>query len=355
MKRPSSITLKQIADRLGLSVTTVSRALGPEARRYRIGRETERRVRELAATLGFAPNPLARGLRLKKTDTIGVVIPDVSNPFFAAIVRQIALGARACRYSVIVCDSQDSEDLEVESLGVLRSRGVEGIVLCPVGRSAAHLAGYEKEGPPLVLADRYFPGLRIPYVASDNFTGANEAILHLIDNGHRRIACIQGLRGASPNEDRLRGYREALAAREIPLDEALLAGDSFDEQGGYIATKLLLKTTPGFTAIFAFSNLISLGAIRALSEEGLSIPDDVSMVSFDDQPYAAYLASPMTVVSQSSTEIGQIAFKLLLDRIRSPERALQGGILLPTRLVTRGSVRNLGPSETERSRHRVCG
>jgi LacI family transcriptional regulator len=355
MKPTPSITMERMATQLGLSVTTVSRALDGQARRYRISRETEQKVRNLARSLGFAPNQLARGLRLKKTSTIGLVIPDVSNPFFAGIVRQIALGAREYRYSVIVCDSQESEDLEIESLELLCARGVEGIVLCPVGRSAEHLARFENGPLPIVLADRYFPGLRLPYVASDNFTGAKEATTHLIENGHRRIVCLQGLHGTSPNEDRLRGYKEALSARQIPVDEALIVGDNFGEQNGYITTKLLLTAINDFTAIFALSNLISLGVIRALAEEGLRIPDDISLVSFDDQPYSAHLAAPMTAVAQRYVEMGQIAVKLLFDRIQSPDRVGQGGILLPTNLVVRGSVRKLNELEAERAKRCVCG
>lgn len=355
MKKTPSITLKRIADQLGLSTTTVSRALGGQARRYRIGRETERKVRELAQSLGFAPNQLARGLRLKRTSTIGLVIPDISNPFFAGIARQIALGARNSGYSVIVCDSQDTEGLEIESLELLRGRGVEGIVLCPVGRSAEHLARFEQDASPMVLVDRYFPGLQLPYVVSDNFAGARDAINHLIENGHRRIACLQGLCGTSPNEDRLRGYREAINAAGLPLDESLIVGDDFGEQSGYIATKLLLKSARDFTAIFAFSNLISLGVVRALAEEGLRIPADISLIAFDDQPYSAYLAAPMTTVAQSAAEMGQIAVKLLFDRIQSPERAVQGGILLPTSLVVRRSVQDLSQREQKGVHRHVCG
>ena len=344
-----------MAEQLGLSATTVSRVLSGQAQRYRISKKTETAVRRLAAQANFSPNRVARGLRLRRTESIGLVIPDVSNPFFAGIAREIALGARQCRYSVIVCDSQESDDVEMESLDLLRGRGVEGIVLCPVGRSAEHLARFEEEELPIVLADRYFPGLRLPYVASDNVGGAREATTHLLENGHRRIACLQGLVGTSPNEDRLQGYREALEAHHIAVDESLIVGDSFGEQNGYIATKLLLRMAHDFTALLAFSNLISLGAIRSLAEEGLRIPADVSLVSFDDQPYCAYLAAPLTAVAQSSAEMGQIAVKLLFDRIRAPQRALRGGILLPTSLVVRGSVRRLCEIQTERNQRHVCG
>ncbi|MEN6458156.1 MAG: LacI family DNA-binding transcriptional regulator [Thermoguttaceae bacterium] len=355
MTHRQSITLKQIADQLGLSVTTVSRALSGQARRYRIGRETEQRVQQLAKSLGFAPNRLALGLRLKRSSTIGVVIPDISNPFFAGIVRQVALRARDSHYSIIVCDSQDSQDIEIESLALLRSHGVEGIVLCPVGQSADHLVQFEGGDLPMVLADRYFPGLQLPYVASDNFHGALEATSYLIANGHRRIACLRGLAGTSPNEDRLHGYQEGLTRHGIPIDNGLIAGDSFLQQNGYLTTKLLLKSARPFTAILAMSNLIALGALRALSEEGFRTPEDMSIISFDDQPYLPHLAAPMTVVSQPSVEIGQLAFKMLLDRIHQPDGVLQGGVLLPTTLIVRGSVRNLAEPSSERTQRHVCG
>jgi LacI family transcriptional regulator len=355
MKQGPSVTLKRIAEQLGISVTTVSRSLSGEARRYRIGRETEQAVRELAESLGFTPNQLARGLRLKKTATIGLVIPDVSNPFFAGIARQIAIGARDDRYSVIVCDSQENDDLEIESLELLRARGVEGIVLCPVGRSAKHLAKFESGELPIVLADRYFPGLQLPYVVSDNHAGAKEATDYLIQNGHQRIACLQGLPETSPNDDRLRGYRDAMAAHQIPVDEALIVGDGFGEQNGYIAAKSLLSAAGDFTAILAFSNLISLGAIHALTEAGLRIPDDTSIISFDDQPYSAFLAAPMTTVAQRSSEMGTIAVRMLFDRIQSSERMTPQGVMLPTSLVARGSVQNLRLLENQRGQRHVCG
>ncbi len=321
MAAPARTTLKYIAQQLGLSATTVSRVLSGQARQYRISKRTEAAVRRLAKEVNFSPNRVARGLRLKRTESIGLVIPDISNPFFAGIAREIALGARHCRYSVIVCDSQESEELEIESLDLLRGRGVEGIVLCPVGRSAEHLVRFEEGDLPIVLADRYFPGLRLPYVASDNFAGTGR---------RRHISCKMAIAaslacGAS-GEHRPTKTGSAVTGTPCtrsrsPLEESLIVGDSFGEQNGYIATKLLLRTAHDFTAILAFSNLISLGAIRALAEEGRKIPDDVSLISFDDQPYSAYLAAPMTAVAQSSAEMGQIAVKLLFDRIRGPQRA----------------------------------
>jgi LacI family transcriptional regulator len=334
-------TLKGIANRSGVSVSTISRVLTGQASRYRISKATETAVRKLAKELDFVPNQLARGLRLKKTLTIGLVIPDISNPFFAGIAQQATLGTRKHGYSVILCDSQDSTELEIKSLALLQSRNVEGVVLCPVGQSSEHLVEYVRGKLPLVLVDRFFPDLPIPYVSSDNVTGCKQAMELLITNGHRRIACLQGLRGTSGNDFRIRGYKEALAKHHLLFDESLIVGDSFTEQSGYIETKLLIKTRPDVTALLALSNLNALGAIRALAEEKRDVPGDISIVSFDDPPYAPYLATPMATVSQSYAEMGEVAVKLLFDQIQSDRTQTKGGILLPTSLVPRKSVKRL--------------
>lgn len=342
-REPSSpqTTLKRIADQLGVSMSTVSRVLSGQARRHRISAQTETAVSNLARQFNFVPNQLARGLRLKKTLTVGLVIPDISNPFFAGIAHQVALGARQQGYSVLLCDSQENLALEVQALGLLRQRQVEGLVLCPVGTSADHLMDLVRARLPIVLVDRYFPELPLPYVAADNLTGAREATELLIGNGHRCIACLQGVRGTAPNEFRVRGYQQALARHRLPVDASLIVGDSFGEQRGYIETKLLLRNRKDVTALFAFSNLLALGALRALAEEHRRIPDDLSIIAFDDQPYAAYLAAPMTTVSQPRSEMGEVAVKLLFDQIQSPEREPTGGILLSTSLIVRRSVKNI--------------
>lgn len=334
-------TLEAIAEQSGLSTTTISRVLSGQASRYRISKATEAAVRKLAKEHNFVPNQLARGLRLKKTHTIGLIIPDISNPFFAAIAHQVILGARRYGYSVILCDSLDTIELEKQSLALLQSRNVEGVVLCPAGQSEDHLRGYVGGRLPIVLVDRFFSDLQLPYVSSDNVTGARQATELLLRNGHQCIACLQGLRGSAPNEFRVQGYKEALAAHGHPVNESLIAGDSFTEQSGYIETKLLLRAEPRVTAFLALSNLNALGAIRALTEEKLQIPADVSIVAFDDTPYSAYLATPLTTVAQANSEMGEVAVKLLFDQIQFPQRQTKGGILLPTALVMRESVARL--------------
>jgi LacI family transcriptional regulator len=341
MRKKSTLTLKNIAEKLGFSETTVSRALSGQAAKYRISPETEKAVLDLASELHFSPNQLARSLRLQRTHTIGLMIPDISNPFFASIARNVEKEARNAGYSVILADTEESEAIEMESVRLLRGRKVDGMVVAPVGQNAAHLEKVFASGMPMVLIDRYFPESQIPYVASDNFSGAFQAVRHLIENGHERIACIQGLENTLPNLERLRGFRQAHEEAGINVDETLVVGDSFGYQNGYIETKILVKRDPRPTAIFAVSNLISLGSLNALNEEGLGIPEDVSLVSFDDQLYSAFLATPMTTVVQQNKQIGQIAVKLLFTQIESRILPLPGGILIPTTLVPRKSVKRI--------------
>jgi len=334
-------TLKNVADYIGVSVSTVSRVLSGKASDYRISKETEENVRKAAEKLNYSPNQLARGLRLKKTNIIGLVIPDISNPFFASVARSIEIETRKVKYSIMLCDSQESTKIEIDSIHLLQSRKVDGLIICPVGQDYEHLKRLYNSGTPVVVVDRYFPQLKCPYVISDNYRGAVEAVSYFIENGHIVIACIQGILFTSVNDDRVRGYRDAHKKYNIPLDESLIVGDSFGERNGYIGAKILLNRAERPTAIFATSNLISLGALRAISEEDLKIPDDISMISFDDQAYSDYLSTPMTTVVQQKEEIGSIASKLLTDQIESGIRYNTKGVVLPTKLVIRESVKNL--------------
>jgi LacI family transcriptional regulator, galactose operon repressor len=334
----NNITLKSIADQLKVSVTTVSRVLNGKSDTYRISKETKRRILNAAKELNYSPNQLARGLRLQKTHTIGYIIPDISNPFFSSIAKTVEKSARKFGYSIILCDSEENTEMEISLLQLMLNRKVDGLIISPVGIEVSHLIDLSKKKIPVVLLDRYFPDLDLPFVTSDNYQGAFEAVSTLFDYGHRRIACIQGLRRTSPNNDRVKGYLDAHRKNNIPIDQSLIVGDSFGEENGYIETKLLLKKKDIPTAIFAVSNLISLGSIRAITEEGLRIPDDISMISFDDQPYSRFLATPMTTVAQQSAQIGQIATKILIDQIESNSQIEPKGIFLPTSLIIRDSI-----------------
>ena len=199
--------------------------------------------------------------------TLGLVIPDISNPFFASIARHVEREARLANYSIILCDSEDDTHLEKQQLEMLSSRKVDGLIVFPVGTESSHLLDHFNKGMSLVLVDRGFPDLPIPYVASDNYQGAFAAVSYLIENGHTSIACIQGLPGTMPNERRVQGYLDALKKYNIPATEALIVGENFGLQNGYIETKVLLNQRERPTAILTLSNLIAVGSLQAISSQ----------------------------------------------------------------------------------------
>ena len=334
-------TIKIIAERASVSVTTVSRVLSGQGKKYRISKKTEESVKSLAKELNYEPNILARSLRMKQTFTIGMIVPDISNPFFASIARYVEIESRKAGYSVIVCDSQEDTSLEKESLKVLRMRKVDGMIICPVGRESKNIADISKSNIPVVIADRYFPTLNLSCVVSDNYNGAMLAINHFIDKGHRKIAFIQGLSNTSVNEERLKGFLDAHEKNNIPVNESFIVGEDFGEQNGYIGAKILLNGSERPTAILGGSNLISLGALRAISEERLDIPDDISLIAFDDQPYYDFLSSPITSIRQKKEELGKISIALLLSELNGGNLPGKKKIIIPTELIIRKSVKQL--------------
>jgi LacI family transcriptional regulator len=341
-------TLNDIAARAGVSASTASRVLNGQAPKYRISSETERAVRRAAQELKYRANHLARGLRLSKTHTLGVIAPDISNPFFAHIIKRIQSAAHGHGYSLVVCNTDESLDLEREQVSLLQRKRVDGLIAMPVGQRYDHFEDWIEKGVPLVLVDRGSDDVEVPCVSVDNYRGAYEATEHLVAAGHRRIALIQGLPGTSTNTARVRGYRDALEAHGLPVEEALIVGGDFRQQNGYVETKLLLQREHPPTAIFATGDLITLGALDALAEEGASIPDDVSLISFDDFDFAPHLRCPLTVVRQPKEMMGEVAVKLLVELLDGGEREARRIVLRP-KLVVRASVATLraGPEPAE--------
>ncbi len=339
-----SVRLVDIAKKTGYSVSTVSRALHGNSTKYKISEETIEKIQSVADELGYRANELARGLKSRKTHTLGLVIPDISNPFFSSISRSVEREARKSGYSVILCDTEEKTSLEIDAVQLLQGRNVEGLIVAPVGQICEHLEIVYKSGLPIVTVDRYFPQKDFPFVTSDNYKGAYDAVLYLIENGHTKIACIRGLKNTTPNDHRIRGYKDALSENNIPVVESLIVGNSFGEQNGYTEAKILLKLKKRPTAIFAFSNLITLGALKAIEEENLSVPEDLSIVAFDDQPYFDHLATPISSVAQQNIEIGQIATKIICNQIKSKTSSFAEGVIIPTKLIKRASVKRIQQS-----------
>jgi len=341
MKSAKNIT--ELAAWLNLSVATVSRVLNGKGDSYRISEAPSKRVFEAAKEFNYLPNRIARGLKLEKTDTLGLIIPDIANTFFASIAKTIELESRRNGYSIILCDSLDDENTESELLNLLAGRKVDGIIIAPVGHNHQNIKRLQEDGMPIIVIDRYFPGISIPYITTDNYSGSLAAVEYIISQGHQKIACIQGVKNTSPNTDRVRGYTEALKKHGIPFDPSLIIGNDFGEHNGYSSTQRLMNHTDKPTAIFTLSNLITLGSLRALKESGLRIPEDISIVSFDEQPYSAFLECPMTTIEQPRDEIGALAVRTVLQMMSNKDSITDIQILIKPTLIKRDSVKKITP------------
>ena len=339
-----AVTLDDIAKKAKVSVTTVSRVLNSKNKKYRISDETQKRVLKAAGMLHYRPNELARGLRLKKTHTIGLIVPDISNPFFASVTRIIQTSAYKLGYSLIVCNTDENIKTEVEQVELLRSKGIDGFIIMPVGVYSKHIQALIADQVPFVLLDRSFDDIKINSVVVDNYSGAYNAIEHLVKYGHRRIAIIQGLANTYTNNARVKGYMDVLTSYGIPIDQKLIVGKDFRKENGYVETKLLLNLENPPTAIFTSSDLITLGALQAIMEEELNIPDDISLVAFDDTEFAPFLVTPLTSVNQPKELMGEISVKILIEDIRAKGKMEKKRITLKPELIIRKSVRPIaGP------------
>ncbi|OUN78954.1 transcriptional regulator [Alistipes sp. An54] len=331
-------TLITIAERTGFSISTVSRVLNGKAQKYRIGAKTVEIITEEARKCNYQPNVTAQSLRTRRTNTIGLVVPNIDNPFFANIANVIIHEARLYHYTVILIDSMENERDEREGIDSLMSRNIDGIIVVPCGGDSRMLE-QAAQRTPIVLIDRYFSDTTLPYVSTDNYLGSYNATRMLLEMGHRRICCIQGPPSSITTIERVRGYREALQSYGLE-DQARVSGTDFTIQNGYVEAKLAFARAEPPTAIFALSNTILLGTIKAAAESGLRIPDDLSVISFDNYTYLDFLSPAITRVNQPIEEMGILAVKMLFQILRKQDPG-RAQILLPPSLIVRDSVRSL--------------
>ncbi len=251
------VTLEHVAQVAGVSPSTASRALAGKARQCRISEKTEQAILKAAKGLGFQASHVARSLRTQRTGLIGLLVPDASNPFFAAIARRATIFAERHGFSTLLADSHDSIEKEKDLLTHLKSRQVEGLIICPIGDSSTHLQSLQRTN--VVVVDRWFPDIKLATVTSENERGAYAATSAMIEMGHRHIGCLRGRPGTSANYERLQGFNQALQSGGIEPDSALIRGDDFSEASGYHSTNELLEMHPELTGLFAFSNQNALG------------------------------------------------------------------------------------------------
>lgn len=330
-------TLSSLSQKTGFSITTISRVLGGKADEYRISKETRDAVMAAAKRCNYFPNIVAQNLRRNRTDTIGLLVPALNNPYFAEIASVVINEARRNKYTTIVLDSAEQERSEEQAISTLMSHHIDGLLAVPCGENPSLLEEINKKFLPVIQIDRCYQESELPYVTTNNYSGSVDAVNHLIKSGHKKIACIQGAVTSVPNRKRVAGYLSALKKADLQ-ENAIIVGGEFSVQGGYIETKLLLNMDERPTAIFALSNTITLGAVKAVREAGLRIPEDVSILGFDNNMYMDYMTPAISRISQPTEEMGKIGFKILFDCIKSGTRCKTKIELAPT-LILRESIR----------------
>jgi len=326
--------MRDVAERAGVSVTTVSHVIN-ETRR--VSDELRQRVLAVIDELGYQPNVLARSLRSGKTNTIGMVIPDGVNPFFAEVARGVEDTSFEQGYSVILCNSDGDLDKELLYTDVLTEKQVDGILFVAAGVSTEHIRALQGRRMPVVVVDREIPDVAVDSVLTDNARGGWLATRHLLDLGHCRIGYIAGPSDLTPSAERITGYRQALEEAGIPVDKALILKGDFQYESGYQAARQLLEMDDPPAAIFACNDLMAVGAISAAVELGRKVPADLSVVGFDDVRLASFTNPPLTTIVQPKYEMGVVAATMLLERMRDhdvpPRRRM-----LDTALVIRQST-----------------
>lgn len=331
-RRPTQYDVARLA---GVSQAAVSQVLNNSASAS-IPEETRQRIWKAVEIVGYQPNVLARSLRVGKTHMLGLIFPDSANPFFAEIGKHMENLAYTMGYSVILCNTGGDPERERFYADSLSRKQVDGIIFVAGGNRADCLALLLERDIPVVVVDRDLPDCSVDTVLLDNFHGGLLAVRHLLDLGHRRIGCITGPSNVNPSADRVSAYRVGLKERNIDVDEMLIRQGDFQMRSGWERALELLSLPERPTAIFACNDLMAIGVLRAAAEHNLSVPDDLSVVGFDNIELSSYTAPPLTTVAQPTNEIGVKAVTLLLERIKDHEREPRRE-LLEASLIVRGS------------------
>ncbi len=333
-------TIKDVAQRAGVSVATVSHVMNNSRA---VSTEARDKVHAAILALKYRRDGIARSLRVSQTGTIALLISDITNPFFAEMVRGIedCVHARGKTFNILLCNTEENDERERRALDMVLEKRIDGIIIVPTGGNAELLQDLVDGGLPIVLADRHLAGLQADSVIVDNRAASFAITDHLIRLGHRRIGALAANLDANSIRDRVGGYRDALASAGLPSDSSLMVGSHSSIDAAVEAGFALLDLRPAPTALFGTNNFMTLGLVRAVLERGLRCPDDISIVGFDDFPWAASFQPRLTVVEQPSFAIGQEAAGLLLDRISRKRQGPSVTVTLQTRMIVRDSSRPL--------------
>ena len=330
-------TIKDVANLAGVHPSTVSRVINDDSR---ISEKTKNKVLLIIKKLGYTPNAIARGLKTKRTYTLGMLIPDITNPFFAEIARGVEDAANKNNFNVILCNTDDKLKKERIYLEILKGKRVDGLILGTAHIRDKSILELEKKKFPYILVSRNIEGLDKNCVIVDDVVGGIMVTEYLIKLGHRRIAHITGPPTVRAANNRLEGYKFALEKHQIEYHEELVKEGDFRIKGGYQAMKKFLKLPEPPTAIFAANDLLALGAIQAIQKKKYHIPEDFCIIGFDDIRLASFVYPPLTTIRQPMLEMGALAVKMLLKIIEEGEFN-QRKIVLKPKLIIRESCKKI--------------
>ena len=339
------VTIKDVAKEAGVSITTVSRVLNDKGHEY-MREETRESIIKAIKELGYRPDIRAQSLRGMRTKVIGLVIPNRLNPFYEQLARAIENVCYDEGYGVLLCDSNFSVERESTYIDLLERQKVDGIAISTVGSNEEKLRSLIERGTPIVLADEDSPGVNAPAVFANNYIGGCQATQYLIDLGHRKIAFITGPLNVMSARERLRGYQETLRKNGLKVNEKLIKNGNYAYEGGYKATEDLLEESGDkFTAIFCSCDLMAFGAMRAIQNKGKSIPQDYSIVGFDDMYFSSISNPQLTTVAQPVKEMAIRIFEAVKREIRGDSPGEKEHQFLDTELVVRESCRGIRTKE----------
>jgi LacI family fructose operon transcriptional repressor len=325
------VSIKDVAEAAGVSTATVSRVL---SNGLHVRQEVRDRVMETVERMGYRPNLVARSLRSQQSNTIGLIVSDIRNPFFTSISRAVEDTAYDQGISVFLCNTDENPEKETMYLNLMRDEGVAGIIFSPTRQTITNLS-ISRFDFPVVMVDRSIPNGDVDAVLLDNIDAAQRLTQHLLENGYRRIAAICGETSATGPERRT-GYEKALRAYGLPLVQELMKYVPPKFEAGHAATLKMLDTAHPPDALFTTNSLLAAGALQAIRERQLTIPDDIALVTFDETTWASLVQPAITLIDQPTYEIGKIAAELLLQRIADPNRPTRQ-VILKGQLLVRGS------------------
>jgi LacI family transcriptional regulator len=327
-------TITDVAKRAGVSPVTVSRVINNASN---VMPETRARVLAAIHDLGYVPNVAARSLRSKRMHSLALILPDITNSFWTTVARGVEDAAQARGYAVLLCNTDENLAKQAGYLRLVASQRVDGVIIAPCDDDPEHVAPLRERAMPTVVIDRMVTGWDVDRVRGDSLAGAYALVRHLISLGHVRIAMISGPCGTSTADERVLGYRMALAEAGLPVDERLIRRGEFRISSGEQMTRAIFQEGLRPTAIFAANNALAMGAIDAAGELGLRIPQDLALVCFDDLANSSRLFPFLTVAVQPAYEIGLKAAQLLLGRLEGRVADPPREFVLPTRMIVRYS------------------